>query len=405
MIRVLYIHHSGTFGGASRSLLEMIKSFPEDSVEAYLITQKGNTSDYFEKSSIKTFTTKGISQFDNGQYAHYRRWRWFILIREIIYLPFTFYIIYKTKKKLKSLDIIHLNEVQLIFPAIFVYFIFRKPIVIHSRSLQQSDLSSLRTRIIRKILLKISKFVIPIDEAVNASLPPGLNTIVVHNGFNPSTLKVDSIDKNYWDIIPIRKFTVGMVGNLIGHKGFDEFIEAANVLVREGFDINFIVVGDRNIKVNFITKLLRLVGLNHNIRDVIVKKISSYNLSDYFYLFPFTTNLADIYSKFDVLCFPNQTDAIGRPVFEAAYYGKPSIVCLSKILGDTFIDGVTGINIKAKSPNDLVKSIKYLYLNPSEGLRLGHNAQELTQRVHDSKKNSLKILEIYNKIISHDRKI
>jgi spore maturation protein CgeB len=74
-------------------------------------------------------------------------------------------------------------------------------------------------------------------------------------------------------------------------------------------------------------------------------------------------------------------------------------------LGDTFIDGVTGINIKAKSPNDLVKSIKYLYLNPSEGLRLGHNAQELTQRVHDSKKNSLKILEIYNKIISHDRKI
>jgi glycosyltransferase involved in cell wall biosynthesis len=202
--------------------------------------------------------------------------------------------------------------------------------------------------------------VIPIDEAVNASLPPGLNTIVVHNGFNPSTLKLDSNDKNYWDSIPQRKFTVGMVGNLIGHKGFDEFIEAANVLVKEGFDINFIVVGDRKIKVNFITRMLRLVGLSHNIRDSIVNKITNYNLSGFFHLLPFTTDLADVYSRFDVLCFPNQTDAIGRPVFEAAYYGKPSIVCLSKVMGDTFIDRETGINIRAKSSSDLIESIKFI---------------------------------------------
>lgn len=405
MIKVLYIHHSGVFGGASRSLLEMIKSFPEGSVEAYLITQKGNTSDYFKKSKIQTITTKGISQFDNGQYAHYKGWRWIILIREILYLPFTIIGIFKAKKTFKSIDLIHVNEVQLIIPAIIAYFIFRKPIIVHSRSLQQSNLQSFRTRIIRNLLNKYSKVIIPIDEAVKASLPPGLNTVVVHNGFNPVNLTVDTNSKEYWDNIPPRKLTIGMVGNLIGHKGFDEFIEAANVLVAEGYDINFVVVGDRNVKINMMAKLLRIIGLNHNIRDSIINKIDKYKLNGFFHLLPFTSNLSDVYNRFDVLCFPNQTDAIGRPVFEAAYYGKPSIVCLTKIMGDTFIDGETGINITAKSPKHLSECIKYLYDNPSEISRMGINAHELTKSTHDSKKNSIKILDIYYKILNHDRQI
>lgn len=405
MKKILYIHHAGVFGGASRSLLELIKAFPENTVEPFLITQKGNTSDYFEKSGIRTLVTKGISQFDNGKYYHYKGLRWFILFREFVFLPYTFSVILKASKEFKNIDIIHVNEIQLIIPAVFAKWVFKKPLVVHSRSLQQSDLNSFRTRMIRNWLRNNAEIIIPIDKAVEASLPPGLRTRVVHNGFNPATLNVDSLAKDGLVKIPVRKMNVGMVGNLIGHKGFDEFIEAANILVAEGYDINFVVVGDRNVKINIIAKLIRIIGLSHNIRDSIIDKIDKYKLNGFFHLLPFTSNLADVYSRFDVLCFPNQTDAIGRPVFEAAYYCKSSIVCLTKIMGDTFIDGETGINITAKSPEHLAECIKYLYDNPSEISRMGLNARELTKSTHDSKKNSLKVLDIYYKILNHDRQI
>jgi glycosyltransferase involved in cell wall biosynthesis len=400
MIKVLYIHHVGTFGGASRSLLEIIKSFPENSVDACLISQKGNTVDFFQKAGVKTIEAKGISQFDNGRYYHYNGLRWLILLRELVYLPFTFLAIIKAKKIYKDFDIIHINEIQLIIPALFAKKIFKRPIVIHSRSLQQSDLKSFRTRIIRDQLLKIAEIIIPIDKAVEQSLPVGLNTRVVHNGFDPVSLLTNMNTVNEWSKVRKRRLNIGMVGNIIRHKGMDEFVEAARILVTEGFDINFIIVGDKTAPRTILAKILKGLKISHDIREDLVKKIDKYKLEKYFYLLPFTSNLSYVYPQFDVLCFPNQTDAIGRPVFEAAYFKKPSIVCLSSILGDTFIDKETGLNVEAKNPLALVKAIKYFYNNLSEIERMGLNAYNLAINTHNSKLNAIKILDIYKEIVN-----
>jgi len=91
-VSVLYIHHCGVFGGSSRSLLEIIKAFPEKSVKPYLITQKGITSKIFKDLGIETIETIGISQFDNTKIGYYRGFRWLILLREFFYIIFLHYL-------------------------------------------------------------------------------------------------------------------------------------------------------------------------------------------------------------------------------------------------------------------------------------------------------------------------
>ena len=51
-LQVLYIHHAGQFGGASRSLLELIEGFPAGNVIPRLVTQRGSTAEAFSRRGI-----------------------------------------------------------------------------------------------------------------------------------------------------------------------------------------------------------------------------------------------------------------------------------------------------------------------------------------------------------------
>ena len=105
-ISVLYFHHSGYYGGASRSLLEMIEAFPDKEVEPFLLTQTGRVGEIFRERGIDVIETVGISQFDHTRYGHYRSFRWLILLREIFYFPFTVSAIIKARLKWKNIEII-----------------------------------------------------------------------------------------------------------------------------------------------------------------------------------------------------------------------------------------------------------------------------------------------------------
>ena len=75
-IHVLYVHHAGSFGGASRSLLELIRGFAPGTVAPRLVTQRGSVSRVFRQSGIEILESAGISQFDHTRFGHYRGKRW-----------------------------------------------------------------------------------------------------------------------------------------------------------------------------------------------------------------------------------------------------------------------------------------------------------------------------------------
>jgi len=396
-LSVLYIHHNGDFSGAQRSFLEMMNAFPINAVKPHVVIQKGRFAEFMKTMGVPVIEARGIAKFDNTQYGYYRGLRWLILAREIVSIPFTLIAMARARHKWKDIQIVHVNEVTALLPIILAKVFFQKPVVVHVRSVQQTRKAHLRIRLIKFVLMHFANKVIAIDETVKTSLPPGLDVQVVHNGFSIDTVKKHSgsIEDDLAKL-PRRKLKVGMVGSLLQLKGVYDFIEAAKLCVDKNMDIDFIIVGDNPRKLDGITgALLKKLGFANDVKSDVEQFIQQKGLEAHVHLIGFSLNIEEIYKHLDVLCFPSHLNAVGRPVFEAAFLKVPSIVAITNPLADTMIDGQTGICIDPKNPSALAAAIEYFYSRPEEIIRMGEIANELAWKYFDIKKNALEVLNMY----------
>ncbi|HEY8388163.1 MAG TPA: glycosyltransferase, partial [Parasegetibacter sp.] len=128
--------------------------------------------------------------------------------------------------------------------------------------------------------------------------------------------------------------------------------------------------------------------------------ISSYGLKDNIHLLGFSSDIHSFYSFIDVVCFPSYYNAPGRPVFEGAWFGKPSILAVTDPKPDTFIPGVTGLQVTPGDVGAIVEAIKRFYLQEDLKTTLGTGALELAKENFDSKKNATAMLEIYREMLA-----
>jgi glycosyltransferase involved in cell wall biosynthesis len=392
-MRVLYVHHAAPFGGASRSLLEMIQSFPAGAVRPLVLTRRGQFQEILEAAGIAVLGCGGVSQFDNTRYSHYRGWRWLVLLRELAYLPSTLRGLLAARRKWGRVDLVHINDLTLL-PAIWLARrLFGCPVIVHVRSVQQ-PLRGWRGRLVASVLRSSARRLIAIDETVKASLDPSLDATVIHNG-----LRV-AMDNAASPPARSAKFTVGMVGGLSRAKGCLEFVEAAALCRAQGADIRFVFVGQsmrrRSALRDFV---LRRLGLSQEIEEELKARIEALALPDAVEFWPFTTDLEKVYRQFDVVCFPSHFDAPGRPIFEAAFFGVPSIAAVTNPMSDTIVDGVTGLAVRPREPRQLAEAILSLYADPERRAELGRNAAQLARTHFDADGNAMKVLGVYREAV------
>ena len=401
-ISVLYIHHAGTFGGASRSLIELIKAFPKGSIKAHLITQKGNVEEFFNNEQVKVKSTIGLSQFDNTRYGYYRGIRWLILIREFWYFYFTIKSLINSKKEWKNIDLVHVNEITNIAAIILAKIILDKPVIVHVRSIQQNHRAHLRYSIVKHVLKRYADFIVAIDKTVMKSLPNKLPVQIIHNGC--TNIKSENVKskpgvKNALTKLfkaPEGYLKIAMVGSLLVYKGVFEFINAAKICIEKGYKIVFYLIGARpHYQASIKNTILRKLKFAHYIESEINQFIIKQNLTEKIKIFEFTININTIYENIDILCFPSHLNAVGRPVIEAAFYKVPSIVAITDPFDDTMIDGETGFCVPPKNYRAIADAIKYFYSNPNEIKRMGDAAYQLALKNFDVNKNAEKMLRIY----------
>lgn len=397
MLTVLYIHMTGAFGGSSRSLSEAIGAFPKGAVKALFVAPSGTASLFFS-SLGEVVEARGISQFDNTRYGKYRGLRWLVLAREIALLPATFVALRRARRLWPKVDIIHVNEFTGLLPWLLARWWFRAPVVVHVRSVASSD-KSLRTRFVNRLLRKRAEAVVAIDQTVRRSLPEDLPVEVIHNAFTPSDAATDdgSLAR-----LELRKTSlkIGFVGNLLKVKGIHDLVEAARILNERGVDVEYIVVGDdaapsRGLR----ARVLGLLGLRQNMRAEVEAAIDVHRLRDRFHMVGFSHNIAKAYALMDVLCFPSHYDAPGRPIFEAAFAGIPSIVAIQSPTADTLIDGETGLAVPPRNSMALAAAIERLARDPELATRMGVAARAMARRNFDPQANSAQLLALYRRFL------
>lgn len=391
-MKVLYLNHVGLMGGASTSLLEMLNALPDKEINKYVICQRGNFSKKLDEQNIPNLITLGLSIFCNSEYGYYRNFRWIVLLREFFLIPFTFYILIKAKLKWGNFDIIHLNDITLI-PCVFILkLIFFKTKIITSVRCIQRKRKNLIYKSLHSIYKKYIDIFICIDKNVYHSLPSDLNKICIHNIH--SFKKFPKIKKSY-----DKNFTVGMVGLINKSKGVFDFLKAASLSKNLGYKIEFHFYGDQNEKTKSLShKIRKILNLHENVSLELKKIVENDKLRNVKFI-KFDDKIENIYANLDVLCFPSLLDAPGRPVFEAGFYKIPSIVAISKMYSDTFVDNVTGLKISKNNHKELFDKILYLYKNKKILQRLSLNAYNLSVRNFNPQKNGKKFLKTYKKLL------
>lgn len=398
-IRVLCIHFTGAFGGASRSLFEALAEMSPEDVQPMFLTQHGSVVDFFSKLG-PVVASRGLSQFDNTRYSHYRGVRWVVLLRELAYLPSTIQALRAAKRQFGDVDLIHVNEFTGLMTLWLAQRYFKVPALVHVRSVARNEPCSLRTRLENYLFRKLAAGVVAIDQNVRASLPASLPVKIIHNSFRVKAQVDTRENSRALAKLSPTSFKVGFVGNLLKVKGIYELLQAALTLRDKGIDVEFVIVGD-NAKpsTGFKSRVVKALGLQQNSMAEVERFLDDHQLRSIVHLLGFTSNIGQIYRAMDVLCFPSHFDAPGRPIFEAAFYGVPSIVAVRNPYEDTLIHGETGLAIASKAADEISAAVEYLIAHPEKRKAMGDAALTLAINNFDVAQNSGELLFFYKKLL------
>lgn len=403
-MRVLYLHVIGAFGGASRSLLEVVRALPRDEVQALFVTPAGSAATQFKSVASDVIEVRGMSQFDNTRYSHYRGMRWLVLLRELAFLPFTVAGLLKARRRWGQVDLIHVNEFTGVLPWLLARRLFSAPVVVHVRSLARQDPRSMRTRWLNHLFRTRAAAVVAIDENVRASLPADLKVEVIHNSFSVQAGQPQAALEQTLAGLRKSSFKLGFVGNLLRVKGLFDLVEAARLLQQEGLDVEYVIVGDdAHRRGGLRLWLARRLGVAQDIKQELLEAIDRHDLGSRFHFSGFTVDIQRVYREMDALCFPSHFDAPGRPIFEAAFLGVPSIVAVREPRADTLVHGETGLAVPPREPEQLAAAIRSMVMDREGTRRMGEKARMLAQRNFDVQANAAHLLALYRRCLSKVR--
>lgn len=392
-MHVFYLHSSATFGGASKSLIELFLVLRQMGIKGTVISPRGSACSAFKEMGFHVFPVSGLSQFDNTRFGFYRGVRWLILLREIFFLPVSLYAIASLRKE--RFDLIHVNEITLLPLAIITKWIFRIPVVVHIRSLQRKPGENWRTNLLNKWLGRYADAVVAIDETVAKSLPANLPITVVHNGLHVNN------DNPAPERPGKSVVSIGFLGVLIPLKGIYELVEAMRILVIErGVAVECVIAGENARQLSGLkARVMKWFGFAHDVRAEVEALIARYGLQGNVRLLGFVADVRQLYPNIDILCFPSHLDAAGRPVFEAAFYGIPSVVVINDPPEDAVIDGVTGIAVKRPDPILIADALQSLAQSPVLRNEMGVRARVWAKNYFSIESNAQKLASIYRVVL------
>jgi glycosyltransferase involved in cell wall biosynthesis len=149
-------------------------------------------------------------------------------------------------------------------------------------------------------------------------------------------------------------------------------------------------------------RALALTNLLTDEESAIKDLVAAKGLSQHFSFLPFTAETGEIYNALDIVTFPNQGVGLGRPVLEAATYGKPVVASGSVDGAGVLLPGETGLLLQDASPEHLAAALRLLIDDPDLRHRLGEAAAEHARLRFDPARNARAVERVYDELLGLD---
>ena len=351
-IKVLFLEDVGERAGGSNSLLQLFSHICKD-VDIHVFSPKG----YFTNEAKKY--TKNIS------YSNIVRYESIAFFDKRLPNPHHIFLrlldsirLFKYIKK-NNIDIVHSNDLDGHIVAWFLNHLFNIKSVWHIRIMTWPKILYKLKRVSKIIF--VSKAIS--DFSLNGST--NKNTTVIYNGIDIDNFRKNLMMQSHYKVkdkfnIGKDQFVVGYVGRVKHQKRQMVLIEAVNLLIKKGYNIKLILVGDDSVTKESIS------GNPENYFNEIKKLIVKYGIEENVALAGHQSNVSQFYNIFDCFAFPAINDSNPRVILEAMAAKIPIVANNTGGVVDMLENGKYGLISKVDNIEDLSNKIESFIKNDSK---------------------------------------
>ncbi len=178
------------------------------------------------------------------------------------------------------------------------------------------------------------------------------------------------------------KFVITYAGRLDKNKGVETAIFALEKILKEKENPLLLILGDGPEKIN------------------LTERVSTMNLGERVLFKGFVDDVASYLKSSDIFIFPSLREGNPNAVLEAMSCGIPVVANSIEGIKDIISDGVEGILVYSKSPDEFAEKVLCLSRNSSLRINMGKEARKKILTRFGSKAVVDRYLELYGKLIS-----
>jgi len=367
--KVLYIHHSGAYGGAPKSMSYIIKNLDLNSYDAKLINiAEGPINDFFrEQLDVPIEVAKGIKPFHGSTVAPKKLK---LFLSNYLYVLPSFINAYKILKR-ETPDLLHLNSTCL-----FVFAIAAKilgiPVISHVREPLRRGLWGAP---LRYFIKKNVNGVIAISEYDLNSLRLGKSNIlnkVIYNFVEKFDNREIRRAVNLEGIFP-EDIVLLYLARFAKGNGWENLIDSAKKITAKNPKVHFILAGAT-------ATIDRHKFTNHNI-----------------HIIPFQQDVEPLLHRADIYVCPFTEPHFARGIIEASAFSLPIIGTNIGGVNELVVHKKTGYLYNTKEEFD--GYVTSLVNDEARRIELGKAGYEFAFENFNMKKNLADTYHFYKKVL------
>ncbi len=192
--------------------------------------------------------------------------------------------------------------------------------------------------------------------------------------------------------IPSDALVIGIVGRLHWWKGYREFIDMAERLIRLRSDVWFLAVGGATVG-------------EEKEADDIEEYARSLHLDGKVIFTGFQKEVPRFFSAMDLFVYPAYAEAFGLVLVEAMAMGLPVISSNCDGVPEIIVEGETGRLIPPRNSEALTSAVMDMLINPLKMKSIGHAGRKRAENLFDWNRVISETILLYHQLIKERRRL
>lgn len=187
---------------------------------------------------------------------------------------------------------------------------------------------------------------------------------------------------------PEGRVTIVVLSRLLSDKGIREFVEATQILKREGSTARFVLVGD---------------APKGNPAALSKEVLDAWKAGGLVEFWGFRHDMPKVLGQAHIVVLPSYREGLPKALIEAAACGRPVVTTNAPGCRDAVIENETGLLVPVRDAHALADAMRSLIDDKATRLRMGASGRKLAEQEFSIDHVTRRHLEIYSGLSGRDR--